>query len=723
MSKSDTLKNDEIKKLRKRIAELEKSESELEKSRETFEHALTDSRRRQTEIKALLECNKSILRHQSFEETLRSIFTSCRNLIGAEMGYISFLSEDQSEEQDVYLDAGQGLVAPSNSSIIPRNRIQWSVIESGESLIENDFEKSEWAGNLPSEHKKIKNILFSPLKITEKIVGIICLINKNGGFDENDLRLSSVFSEFAAIAAINSKTIDSLEKSEERFRSVTESAKEIIITTDLEGKIIQLNRSACDNFWYTADEIVGKSVETIIPELMENARFLGIIEPDSSEDFWQIESNFEIQGFRKNGSEFPLDLSISIWKTSEGKFLTVIGRDITERRQMEDELLKIAKLESLGVLAGGIAHDFNNVLMAIIANISLVKMHIPTGGRVYDLLLDMERAAMGAKSLTQQMLTFSKGGAPLKKIVSIVELLEVTADFVLRGSNIKCSFNIHPDLLDVNIDLEQINQVISNLVINAKQAMNKGGTIEIAASNITVGKFGEESGEIRLERFLKPGRYVKVSVKDNGSGIREEEISRVFDPFYSSKRGGSGLGLSSSFSIMRKHDGYIDVESDPGKGADFHFYLPAVTAASETGKKTPDRQECAGRILIMDDRLMILDTVSELLEGFGYEVEISQNGTEAVEKYSRAMESGKPFDAVIMDLIVPGEMGGLEATRNILKIHPEARIIVSSGYSTDPIMANYKEHGFFNMLPKPYSIAEMDKILKQAIDTGSGNRK
>ncbi len=721
MSKSKVLSTSKIEELRKKISELEKSESELEKSRETFEHALADSRRRQVEINALLECNKSILRHQSFEETLRSIFTSCRNLIGVENGYISFLSEDQTEEQEMYLDTGQGLMAPSGPSRLSENKLQRIAIESGESLIENDYASSEWAKTLPSQHIKISNILFSPLKINEKSIGIICLINKPGGFDENDLRLSSAFSEFAAIAAINSKTIDSLEKSEERFRSVAESAKEIIITADLEGKIIQLNRSACDNFWYTADEIIGKNVEILIPELMENAHFLGIIEPDSSEDSWQIESNFEIQGFRKNGSGFPIDLSISIWKTSEGKFLSVIGRDITERRQMEEELLKIAKLESLGVLAGGIAHDFNNVLMAIIANISLAKMHIPSGGRVYDLLLDMERAAMGAKSLTQQMLTFSKGGAPLKKVVSIIELLKVTADFVLRGSNIKCSYNIQPNLLDVNIDVEQINQVISNLVINAKQAMSKGGTIEIEALNIIVGKSGEESGETRLERFLKPGRYVKISVKDNGSGIREEELNKVFDPFYSSKRGGSGLGLSSSFSIMRKHDGYIDVESVVGEGADFHFYLPAVTAESDSGKETPDRQECAGRILIMDDRLMILDTVSELLQGFGYEVEISQNGSEAVEKYSKAMDSGNPYDAVIMDLIVPGEMGGLEATRNILKIHPEARIIVSSGYSTDPIMANYKEHGFINMLPKPYSIAEMDEVLKQAIGKDSGN--
>lgn len=723
MSKSEVLSRSEIEKLRKRISELEKSESEFEKSRETFEHALADSRRRQVEIKALLECNKSILRHQSFEETLRSIFTSCRNLIGVDTGYISFLSEDQNEEQEVYLDAGHGLVAPPGPSRLSGNKLQRVVIESGEALFENDYANSEWAGNLPSEHVKINNILFSPLKINEKSIGIVCLINKPGGFDENDLRLSSAFSEFAAIAAINSKTIESLEKSEERFRSVAESAKEIIITADLEGTIIQLNRSACDNFWYTADEIIGKSVETLIPELMENARFLGIIEPESSEDSWQIESNFEIQGFRKNGSEFPLDLSISIWKTSEGKFLTVIGRDITERRLMEEELLKIAKLESLGVLAGGIAHDFNNVLMAIIANISLAKMHIPSGGRVYDLLLDMERAAMGAKSLTQQMLTFSKGGAPLKKIVSIVELLKITADFVLRGSNIVCSFNIQPNLLDVNIDVEQINQVISNLVINAKQAMSKGGKIDIEAFNITVGKSGEKSGETRLERFLKPGRYVKISVRDNGSGIREEELSRVFDPFYSSKRGGSGLGLSSSFSIMRKHDGYIDVESVLGEGAVFHFYLPAVTAESDSGKESHDMLEYAGRILIMDDRLMILDTVSELLEGFGYEVEISQNGSEAVEKYTGAMDSGNPFDAVIMDLIVPGEMGGLEATRNILDIHPEARIIVSSGYSTDPIMANYKEHGFINMLPKPYSIAEMDEVLKKAIGKDSGDRK
>ncbi len=382
--------------------------------------------------------------------------------------------------------------------------------------------------------------------------------------------------------------------------------------------------------------------------------------------------------------------------------------DISARKKMEEEAVNIEKLESIGLLAGGIAHDFNNILTAILGNISLARNDLQTGHKAFDRLRDAEKACVRAQGLTQQLLTFSKGGSPIKKIGDISKILTECCVFSLRGSNVSCEFAVADDLWPVEIDEGQISQVISNLVINADHAMPRGGVVDVEAGNVVLS---------RAEGIPLPdGGYVKISVKDYGSGMPKEYLQRIFDPYFTTKHKGSGLGLATSYSIVKNHGGLITVESELGSGAVFHVYLPA----SEQGKKPPEIFEekpltGKGKILFMDDEDLIRDLAHEILSLLGYEVILARDGEEAIVSYKEALESSTPFDAVIMDLTVPGGMGGYEAMTILRKIDPNVRAIVSSGYSTDPIMADYKKYGFKGIVPKPYTVKDLGEILHKVI--------
>jgi len=388
--------------------------------------------------------------------------------------------------------------------------------------------------------------------------------------------------------------------------------------------------------------------------------------------------------------------------------------DITQRKSMEKELQKTQQLESLGILAGGIAHDFNNILVSIVGSLSLLKRHTKSENNFLKILNKAEKAAYLAKNLTQQLLTFSKGGAPIKKSASISELLKDTAGFALRGSRVSCHFSLPAGLWPVEIDEGQISQVINNLIINADQAMRKGGEIRIYADNVTVG-----ADKSCLP--LKDGKYVKISVKDQGGGIQEEHLSKVFDPFFSTKQKGSGLGLAISYSIIKKHEGYITVDSKVGEGTTFHIYLPASEKEIFLVENVKEEGGLSGigKILFMDDQQNVREIVGDMLIDLGYEVGFAKEGNEAVEIYEKAKASEKPFDALILDLSVPGGLGGDEIIRKLLKIDPQVKAIVSSGYSNDPIMSNYKQYGFSGAIAKPYGIKGLGEILYKVINISS----
>jgi len=396
-------------------------------------------------------------------------------------------------------------------------------------------------------------------------------------------------------------------------------------------------------------------------------------------------------------------------KTNKGYMMASITRDITSRKRMENELQKMEKLESLGILAGGIAHDFNNILSAILGNVSLAKLRVQPEEKLYAYLNNAETACSRARDLTQQLLTFAKGGAPVKKTSSIVQLLNETAGFALRGSNVRCEFRIVEDLWTAEVDEGQISQVIHNLVINADQAMPEGGTLKVRAENILI------NGQQNIP--LPEGKYIAVSVSDQGIGIPKEYIAKIFDPFFTTKQKGSGLGLASCYSILVNHGGYITVASEPGAGSTFTFYLPASAEKIEHKEVAGEvNSDGKGRILVMDDEDIIRDMAQELLSGLGYDVELAGDGVEALNRYQEARASGAPVDAVIMDLTIPGGMGGEEAIQKLLAIDPEARAIVSSGYSNNPIMADYKKYGFSGVLAKPYKITELSAVLQSVMN-------
>jgi PAS domain S-box-containing protein len=379
-------------------------------------------------------------------------------------------------------------------------------------------------------------------------------------------------------------------------------------------------------------------------------------------------------------------------------------RDVTDSKRAEEERLRFSKLESLATLAGGIAHDFNNILTAIMGNISLATLELQNTEQSRQRLTQAEKACMQAQTLARQLLTFARGGAPVKEPVAVENLITESAVFSSRGSKVRCEFAFPDNLWAVEADPGQINQVFQNLVINAIQAMPTGGTIKFRGENLEV--------EAISDLPLSHGRYVKISVQDQGVGMPADYLQKIFDPYFTTKQTGSGLGLATTYSIVKNHQGHISVESKLGAGTAFLVYLPAcdhkITAPAEEDKTLLSGK---GTILVMDDEEMVRQVLEKMLGLLGYDAKFSGDGSEALELFTRARESGQAFDAVILDLTVPGGMGGKEVMERLLKIDPRVKAIVSSGYSEAPIMAEFEKYGFRGIIAKPYKVSELGKVL------------
>ena len=393
-------------------------------------------------------------------------------------------------------------------------------------------------------------------------------------------------------------------------------------------------------------------------------------------------------------------------------------RDLRKRRvdrqKMEEERHRASKLESIGILAGGIAHDFNNILTGIVGNLSLVLTDLKPDEKIRKLIAEAESASFRAKDLTQQLLTFSKGGMPIKKTVYISKLITDSVSFAMRGSKINHTFLMPEDLFPVEIDEGQINQVIHNLIINAVQAMPEGGTIEIKSKNIIV----EEAEALSLPKR----KFINLSIKDQGVGIPEKHLQKIFDPYFTTKKEGSGLGLASSYSIINKHDGLITVESEMGVGTIFNIYLPASKKKliPEIIKKEEEEPVSGrGKILIMDDQEVVRSVADKILSRIGFQIVLAEDGEAAINLYKKAKKSGEPFDAVILDLTIPGGMGGKEVIKKLLEIDPNIKAVVSSGHSNDPTMVEFKKYGFTDVIAKPYRTQEMRNILFRVINENS----
>ena len=503
---------------------------------------------------------------------------------------------------------------------------------------------------------------------------------------------------------------EQLQASEANFRALADNANDgILITAGSGGDTVYANRRIAVMTGWSVEELLRKSMRDYI-------------EPDTFPDEIKLYSQIlegmpcpnhcEITISQKKGAAIPVEMTISrtLWH-GQPAVITIV-RDITERKKRDEEFIRACKLKSLSTLAGGIAHDFNNLLTGILGNASIARTFVNPGDKLHKIMTDLENTSLRAKDLTQQLLTFAKGGAPVKKTVSIAKLLRDSATLVLSGSNVKCDFAIAKGLWPVEVDEGQIAQVIHNLIINAKQAMPDGGTIQVSAENFAL--------SAENNPFVKNGKYVKITVKDTGVGIPEEHLPKIFDPYFTTKEEGSGLGLATAYSIIKNHAGYIMAESAAGVGTTFYIHLPA-------SKKEIDRVEAVEeklvsgkeKILVMDDDDIVRDVAGKMLTKLGYEVDFARDGSEAIELYKKSKNSGRPFDVVIIDLTIPGGMGGRETMQKLLEIDPYVKAIVSSGYSDDAVMSNYTNYNFKGVIAKPYRIEELSRTVHSVLaETG-----
>jgi PAS domain S-box-containing protein len=524
-------------------------------------------------------------------------------------------------------------------------------------------------------------------------------------------RSESLNRELASEIAGHKRSEQELEAERERLSVTLQSIADGVITTDTGGHIIMMNR--------VAEEITGWSItDAWKKKLVSIACILddgtGTACRDLNDLLLIRQGMVPVRKklLTKSGAERVVTYSFARMMDNSGTTMgfVLVLHDMTEKVKIEEEFNRIQKLESIGVFAGGIAHDFNNILTAIVGNLNMARLMVENDPECRQMLDDAENAAMRARGITQQLLTFAKGGAPVKQIASIEELIKDSAEFVLRGSNVSVRYDFQGPLSPVSIDVGQISQVIQNLVINADQSMPDGGVIVISARMELIG------ADSRLP--VKKGPCVQIEISDHGYGIHPDHMARIYDPFFTTKDSGSGLGLASAYSIVQKHDGYITAESTLDVGTTFRVYLPAIQDAKSnamTGNRGLYRGN--GRVLTLDDDPSVLKVLAGMLGLLGFSVDMVINGEDAIDYYRRAREDGVPYCLVILDLTIPGGMGGKYVMKEIASLDPGVRAIVTSGYSNDRILSSYVEFGFRGVLMKPYRIEDVSAVVRAVLES------
>ncbi len=515
------------------------------------------------------------------------------------------------------------------------------------------------------------------------------------------------------IAAI--RDTDDRKKAEEELRNEKEllsvtlrSIGDGVITTDTSANIVFLNRVAEQmTGWSNEDakEVASNKVFNIINKKTGQKCLSPIHQALEFGEAVGLDNHTTL--IAKDGTIRPIADSSAPIKDQDDKIVGAVRvfRDTTNEKLLEEELFKIKKLESIGVLAGGIAHDFNNILSATLGNIELAGYRTAGDSKTAALLDSAKKATLRAAKLTDQLLTFAKGGDPVRKIISLPELIKSSAEFILDDTSITCNYIFPDKIWQVDADSGQISQVIHNIILNARQALRENDEINIECCNID---------DVAREPFLNVdiGEFVRITVQDNGIGIPNGLMDKIFDPYFTTKQEGRGLGLAICHSIVNKHNGFLAVDSIPGQGTTVAIYLPAATDAEEQRlTPTPDSPSRPARILVMDDEEMLRNLLQSQLEALGYESILVENGQQALEKYQQHQKNGAPIDVVIMDLTIPGGMGGQETARRLLQIDPTAKLIVASGYSNDPVMANFQEYGFQAAVTKPFDLKELGNAI------------
>lgn len=618
--------------------------------------------------------------------------------------------------------------------------------------------------SVPSERLTISNVLCVPILHQGETIGNFQVANKDGGYQQEDRRLLEAIARRTAPVLearlerdkqesarknaeqalqdahaelerrVQERTAElqganerlqseaedrtqaerALRESHGTLRAIIEGTTDVVFLKDSQGRYMIAN-TACARFLGSSqEEILGRDDRDFFPPdtaerlAADDRRIMALGEPEIVEE--TIETS--------DGGTGTYSVLKAPFRGEGGAIIGVLGiaRDVSERRRLEEEVARARHLEALGTLAGGIAHDFNNYLTGLRGAIALARSRVDPQDQAYEVLSYAEKESLRASGLAEQLLTFARGGAPIRKMASLGEIIRDTVTFALSGSNVRAEMAIPSDLWSAEVDEGQISQVISNVVRNAAEAMTDGGVVTVSVENVIV-----TAADLLP---LQNGRYAKLSIKDHGRGMPAETQRRALDPYFTTKQNGSGLGLAVASSIVSKHGGHIAIESQTGVGTIVSVYLPSSNegAPAQVDEKVKPNVT-RGRILFVDDEVLIRMTHAAILGNLGYKVDCASDGKEAVARYRDAKDSGEPFDAVIMDLTLPGGLGGKEATRQLLDIDREARVIASSGYSNDPVMANFAEHGFKAVVPKPYSTEELTSALAAVIgdeDTRDG---
>ncbi len=666
---------------------------------------ITERKQQEKILAELLAFSQSLTSTVDLNSLYRKVTSLSCELLNLDFSTLMLMSDDQSA-----LVIRDTLGFPEQTighyALLKGQGLSTHVVLEKKPAVVVDFQ-TETRFEIPSlvVEKNIRSALCVPMMLGENVFGVLIGHTLQPRvFSEATVHIYQSFANQAAVAIKNAIHMHSLHASEKKFRTLFDSTNDAILIYSLDCRLLEVNRATCERLNYSREELLAlpfmQLVASPYASLAKNR--IEQLKKDGT-------AIFESAHLKKDGAIVPIEQSCSLIEYDTQPAILCISRDISERKRLDEERLRSQKLESLGVLAGGIAHDFNNLLTGILGNLSLAKTNLPETGPVAEQLAETEKATLRARELTQQLLTFAKGGAPIKTEAALAGLIQDTAGFSVRGTKAVCTYDCAEDLWLAEVDRGQLGQVLQNLVINAVHAMPEGGIIQLGAGNITVNPD---------ELPLRPGKYVLITVQDHGQGIPPEHLAKIFDPYFTTKQSGSGLGLAVVYSIIANHAGHITVESELGKGTLFSIYLPA-TGKSPLAKKpvsaTTALAKGQGKVLIMDDEELIRNVSSAMLKQLGYEPHTANNGEEAITLYLHAQQEGHPFDLVIMDLTVPGGMGGKEAIGHLRQLDPQIKAVVSSGYANDPIMANFSEYGFCGVAPKPFSLQDLSILLQMIL--------
>jgi PAS domain S-box-containing protein len=668
-----------------------------------------------SDLERLLSVSREMTSATDLMRLYRAVAAASKELLRVDCSTVMLLSED-SGRLTIVETIGFPESTIGTFSLGEGEGLGPLVVKTGRPDTVRDY-AAETRFSVPSlvSQNSLRSAVCAPLIAQETVLGVLIGHSRElRTFGSDEIALYQNIANQAAVAIRNAMNLDAARRAEKKLRDVTSHIGEGLYVFDREGRITFMNNEAERLLGWTMDEMNARGPH----ELVHNRRADGTPLPFeecrihnmaySGRHYFSTDEVF----VRKDGTVFPiLVISSPIYEGGQVVASVTAFREISDVKRLETEMLKAQKLDSIAVLAGGIAHDFNNLLQAILGNISLARRYAPPGTRYAERLVQAEQATNQAKELSYRLLTFSKGGEPVRVATDIARPLRESVGLALSGSNILAEFDLPEGLDPVLADGNQLRQVFHNLTLNAKEAMPSGGRLRISAKNLTVS---------RGDGFpLREGRYVLISVTDQGCGIPRKDRARIFDPYFTTKEVGSergrGLGLAVCHSIIAKHDGAITVESEEGQGTTFHIFLPAAPGAREL-RAAPARQEEAvhtGRILLMDDEQQVQSVVGEMLKQAGYDVDLARNGEEAIAHYRRALTSGSRYDLVILDLTIPAGMGGEAAIEQIRAMDPAVTAVVSSGYADSPVMKQSRKYGFAAAIAKPFDLQQLLQVLSR----------